>query len=195
MGTHKVNLRVVVKQKSFNNQDVGLLFRVGHVSFGRQWDSVGAGELHWVFNPTSNCVGHGLHIQSWDHCRATWGDEGKKPKHLISDFFFLLLFLWIYVCTVLVNNIFLFLLWSITSNSVVCSVFNWDIVTKQFPSWIKACLNWAEMCVICLIAELITLSFDVANWMQCWMDKVCDNVGVKQLGHWQSSVKSYHPIA
>lgn len=59
-----MNSRVVVKQESFNDQDVGLLLRVGHVSCGRQWDTVGAGKLHWVFNPAFNGVGHGLHIQS-----------------------------------------------------------------------------------------------------------------------------------
>lgn len=60
----KENLRVVVKQESLYDENVGLLFRVGHVSCRRQWDTVGAGKLDWVFNPSSHGVGHGLHVQS-----------------------------------------------------------------------------------------------------------------------------------
>lgn len=69
-GKIKINLRVVVEQEALHDQDVGLLIRVGHVGFGRQSDAVGTGELHWVLHPAFYCVGHGLHIDGCDHCRA-----------------------------------------------------------------------------------------------------------------------------
>lgn len=66
---------------------------------------MGTGELHWVFNPASNCVGHGLHIQSRDHYRVTLGEEeGKKKKKKLNEAVFCGVFL-VCLCIVLVSNI------------------------------------------------------------------------------------------
>lgn len=77
----KINLQVVVEQEAFHDQDVGLLVRVGHVGCRGQSDTVGPGKLHWVLNPAFNCVGHGLHIQSCDHCRARFTERKTTETH------------------------------------------------------------------------------------------------------------------
>lgn len=49
---------------------MGLLIGVGHVGHRGQSDTVGTCKLHRVLHPAFYGVGHGLHIQSCDHCRA-----------------------------------------------------------------------------------------------------------------------------
>lgn len=61
---------------------MGLLVGVGHIGFRRESDAVGTGELHWVLNPAFYCVGHGLHIQCCDHCRARLIE--KKTMEMID---------------------------------------------------------------------------------------------------------------
>lgn len=82
--THKKNnLQVVKEQETFHNQNVGLLFRVGHISHRGQADTMGTGKLDWVLNPGSNGVGHGLHVQRCDHCGATL-ENGRQWKATVN---------------------------------------------------------------------------------------------------------------
>lgn len=66
--TVKDVLQVVVEQKALHYQDVDLLIGLVHVRGRRQSDAVGASELYRVLDPASYRVGHGLHVQSCDHC-------------------------------------------------------------------------------------------------------------------------------
>lgn len=66
--TLKDVLQVVVQQKALHNQDVDLLIGLGHVRGRRESDAVGASKLYGVLDPASYRVGHGLHVQSCDHC-------------------------------------------------------------------------------------------------------------------------------
>lgn len=65
------NLRVVIEQEAFHDQDVRPLVAVAHISCGCEINTMGTGKLHWVLNPALNSVGHCLHVQSRDHCGAT----------------------------------------------------------------------------------------------------------------------------
>lgn len=65
-----MSLQVVEEQEALNDQDVDLLVRFGRVRSRRQGDAVGTGKLHRVLHPAFYRVGHRLHIQTCDDCRA-----------------------------------------------------------------------------------------------------------------------------
>lgn len=75
---NQINLRVVIEQEALNDQDVGLLIGISHIGGKRHSNTMRASKLHWVLNPALYCVGHGLHVQSCDHCGT--GLMGKMAE-------------------------------------------------------------------------------------------------------------------
>lgn len=72
------NLRVVIEQEAFHNQDVCVPVGVARISCRGEINAMGTGELHRVLHPALNRVGHCLHVQGCDHCGARAQSNNKK---------------------------------------------------------------------------------------------------------------------
>lgn len=71
------NLLVVEKQEALHDQDVRVLLGVAHISCRCEMNAVGTGKLDRVLDPAFNGAGHGLHVQSCDHCS---GENARQEK-------------------------------------------------------------------------------------------------------------------